>query len=139
MTKALQIPKAGDGARTHDPQLGKLMLYQLSYARVTPTISRKPAPRQVSSSSAFPRAPTETARDRGATGAHASLQTAAFALLRRIREDDAAAPPLLPVARAARTPVRRDRTRSGGRSELSWRRDGGFGRLGCGTIHRRRE
>ena len=26
--------KAGDGARTHDPQLGKLMLYQLSYARV---------------------------------------------------------------------------------------------------------
>jgi hypothetical protein len=27
--------EAGDGARTHDPQLGKLMLYQLSYARVT--------------------------------------------------------------------------------------------------------
>ena len=26
-------PRAGDGARTHDPQLGKLMLYQLSYAR----------------------------------------------------------------------------------------------------------
>ena len=26
--------EAGDGARTHDPQLGKLMLYQLSYARV---------------------------------------------------------------------------------------------------------
>ena len=26
--------QAGDGARTHDPQLGKLMLYQLSYARV---------------------------------------------------------------------------------------------------------
>ena len=25
--------RAGDGARTHDPQLGKLMLYQLSYAR----------------------------------------------------------------------------------------------------------
>jgi hypothetical protein len=25
--------EAGDGARTHDPQLGKLMLYQLSYAR----------------------------------------------------------------------------------------------------------
>jgi len=25
--------QAGDGARTHDPQLGKLMLYQLSYAR----------------------------------------------------------------------------------------------------------
>ena len=27
------IREAGDGARTHDPQLGKLMLYQLSYAR----------------------------------------------------------------------------------------------------------
>ena len=26
-------PEAGDGVRTHDPQLGKLMLYQLSYAR----------------------------------------------------------------------------------------------------------
>src|SRR6476619_3991868 len=26
--------EAGDGARTHDPQLGKLMLYQLSYTRV---------------------------------------------------------------------------------------------------------
>ena len=27
--------KAGDRNRTGDPQLGKLMLYQLSYARVT--------------------------------------------------------------------------------------------------------
>ena len=27
--------KAGDGARTRDPQLGRLMLYQLSYTRVT--------------------------------------------------------------------------------------------------------
>ena len=26
--------RAGDGARTRDPQLGKLMLYQLSYSRV---------------------------------------------------------------------------------------------------------
>src|SRR4051812_48871417 len=26
--------EAGDGTRTHDPQLGKLMLYQLSYTRV---------------------------------------------------------------------------------------------------------
>jgi hypothetical protein len=30
------LREAGDGARTHDPQLGKLMLYQLSYARVRP-------------------------------------------------------------------------------------------------------
>jgi hypothetical protein len=28
--------KADDGARTHDPQLGKLMLYQLSYVRLNP-------------------------------------------------------------------------------------------------------
>ena len=26
--------EAGDETRTHDPQLGKLMLYQLSYTRV---------------------------------------------------------------------------------------------------------
>ena len=31
--------EAGDGARTHDPQLGKLMLYQLSYTRVVPDCS----------------------------------------------------------------------------------------------------
>src|SRR5690606_27118976 len=32
---ALQDPeRAGDRARTGDPQLGKLMLYQLSYSRV---------------------------------------------------------------------------------------------------------
>ena len=27
------VQQAGDGARTRDPQLGKLMLYQLSYSR----------------------------------------------------------------------------------------------------------
>ena len=32
-----EFVEAGDGARTHDPQLGKLMLYQLSYARVVGT------------------------------------------------------------------------------------------------------
>jgi hypothetical protein len=31
---ALNDSKAGNGARTRDPQLGKLMLYQLSYSRV---------------------------------------------------------------------------------------------------------
>ncbi len=31
---AYREPEAGEGARTLDPQLGKLMLYQLSYARV---------------------------------------------------------------------------------------------------------
>jgi hypothetical protein len=30
----LQSAKADDGVRTRDPQLGKLMLYQLSYVRV---------------------------------------------------------------------------------------------------------
>ncbi len=27
---------AGNGARTRDPKLGKLVLYQLSYARIQP-------------------------------------------------------------------------------------------------------
>ena len=30
---------AGNGARTRDPQLGKLMLYQLSYSRLFPAIT----------------------------------------------------------------------------------------------------
>ena len=30
----VHLSEAGDGTRTHDPQLGKLMLYQLSYTRV---------------------------------------------------------------------------------------------------------
>ena len=34
------LSEAGDGVRTHDPQLGKLMLYQLSYARVDVHSSR---------------------------------------------------------------------------------------------------
>src|SRR3954452_15648590 len=32
--------EAGEGARTLDPQLGKLMLYQLSYARVPTILAR---------------------------------------------------------------------------------------------------
>ena len=31
--------EADDGVRTRDPQLGKLMLYQLSYVRVDPRIA----------------------------------------------------------------------------------------------------
>jgi hypothetical protein len=29
------LPRAADEARTRDPQLGKLMLYQLSYRRLS--------------------------------------------------------------------------------------------------------
>ena len=36
--------EAGDGVRTHDPQLGKLMLYQLSYARIDTTGGMKTRP-----------------------------------------------------------------------------------------------
>ena len=36
--------KADDGVRTRDPQLGKLMLYQLSYVRVS---KRVPHPRSI--------------------------------------------------------------------------------------------
>jgi hypothetical protein len=32
-TACREFDGAGDGIRTRDPQLGKLMLYQLSYAR----------------------------------------------------------------------------------------------------------
>jgi hypothetical protein len=32
--------RADDGARTHDPQLGKLMLYQLSYVRAALIVAR---------------------------------------------------------------------------------------------------
>ena len=39
--------EAGDGARTHDPQLGKLMLYQLSYTRTQgDSTRRKVRPRE---------------------------------------------------------------------------------------------
>jgi hypothetical protein len=31
--RVLETGEADDGARTRDPQLGKLMLYQLSYVR----------------------------------------------------------------------------------------------------------
>ncbi len=34
--------EADDEARTRDPQLGKLMLYQLSYARVTAILAVRP-------------------------------------------------------------------------------------------------
>src|SRR5580765_4899307 len=35
------LPGAGNGTRTRDPQLGRLMLYQLSYSRPrTPSVSR---------------------------------------------------------------------------------------------------
>ncbi len=36
--------RAGDGARTRDPQLGKLMLYQLSYSRTLQTTPVRPGP-----------------------------------------------------------------------------------------------
>ena len=36
---AERFARADDGVRTRDPQLGKLMLYQLSYVRVDPRIA----------------------------------------------------------------------------------------------------
>ena len=32
---SLSFVQAGDGTRTRDPQLGRLMLYQLSYSRIS--------------------------------------------------------------------------------------------------------
>ena len=42
MRKALLKSEADDGDRTRDPQLGKLMLYQLSYVRAAAQVSRIP-------------------------------------------------------------------------------------------------
>ncbi len=39
----LTKPGAGNGIRTRDPQLGKLMLYQLSYSRAAKKLARRPA------------------------------------------------------------------------------------------------
>ena len=36
-------PRAGNGTRTRDPNLGKVVLYQLSYSRVTPQNIAEPA------------------------------------------------------------------------------------------------
>jgi hypothetical protein len=36
-------PEADDGDRTRDPQLGKLMLYQLSYVRAHPILAQRSA------------------------------------------------------------------------------------------------
>ncbi len=38
------VGKADDGDRTRDPQLGKLMLYQLSYVRARPVYRAVSAP-----------------------------------------------------------------------------------------------
>lgn len=40
--RAVEPLEAGDGARTRDPQLGKLMLYQLSYSRKEPPVGLEP-------------------------------------------------------------------------------------------------
>jgi hypothetical protein len=43
------VLRAGDGTRTRDPQLGRLMLYQLSYSRqeVSPSPDPTPADSQI--------------------------------------------------------------------------------------------
>ena len=49
-------PEAGDGARTHDPQLGKLMLYRLSYAREASilAVSQPPSHRRMAEEAGCP-------------------------------------------------------------------------------------
>ncbi len=39
-------PRAGNGTRTRDPNLGKVVLYQLSYSRITPESSLRPGTRR---------------------------------------------------------------------------------------------
>ena len=37
------LHRAGNGTRTRDPNLGKVVLYQLSYSRNTPVLLPRPA------------------------------------------------------------------------------------------------
>ena len=39
LSKNIQNSGAGDGLRTRDPELGKLVLYQLSYTRIAVRVS----------------------------------------------------------------------------------------------------
>ena len=45
--KGLLNPGARDGGRTRDPELGKLVLYQLSYSRDAENDRQGPTPRNV--------------------------------------------------------------------------------------------
>ena len=47
-------PRAGNGTRTRDPNLGKVVLYQLSYSRKKPEGSTESYPTQLR---AFPNTP----------------------------------------------------------------------------------
>ena len=61
------LSRAGDRARTGDPQLGKLMLYQLSYARVVENLPGGGLQRQRGTGlAADPPPPRETLRSTGA-------------------------------------------------------------------------
>ena len=40
LTRLPVVPRAGNGTRTRDPNLGKVVLYQLSYSRVPPKSNR---------------------------------------------------------------------------------------------------
>ena len=40
-TRILNYCRAGNGTRTRDPNLGKVVLYQLSYSRVAPVRARE--------------------------------------------------------------------------------------------------
>ena len=46
LSPAADSAGAGNGVRTRDPQLGRLMLYQLSYSRSVPSRTRHAGPRE---------------------------------------------------------------------------------------------
>ncbi len=43
LTRLPVLHRAGNGTRTRDPNLGKVVLYQLSYSRVPPKSNPNPA------------------------------------------------------------------------------------------------
>ena len=72
--------EAGDGARTHDPQLGKLMLYQLSYARAASSVA-------ISRASPFSNEPVSAAFPRFHPGFGSNTREAPFSGPQRVSRD----------------------------------------------------
>ena len=44
LTRLPVLRRAGNGTRTRDPNLGKVVLYQLSYSRAPPNLTSSPSP-----------------------------------------------------------------------------------------------
>src|SRR5260370_8917919 len=59
-TSTFQPSRAGNGTRTRDPNLGKVVLYQLSYSRAPPNLTSSLSPVYRCASVSEPRGPLPT-------------------------------------------------------------------------------